>query len=121
MFKSLFCKHEYVESKLGRLARSRRVGNDNHVIKITDYKCKKCNKSYTEEVVDKIEKDFYIKAGDILIADKYCGFPDSTTQGKEYMVSRVEEFADKTIFWIIDDNGEERLPVSTTFKRKLTK
>ena len=56
MFKRLFCKHEYVESKS---VRSSRLGNDNHVIEVTFYKCKKCNKSHVKEVIDKVEEDFY--------------------------------------------------------------
>ena len=56
MFKKLFCKHEYVESKL---VKSSRFGNDNHVMKVTYCECKKCNKSYVKEVIDKIEEDFY--------------------------------------------------------------
>jgi len=60
-----------------------------------------------------------LKAGDILIAKHYCGFPDETTEGKEYEVSRAEEMSDgRIMFYIIADDGKERLPISTTFKRK---
>ncbi|MCA1064713.1 hypothetical protein QTG56_24185 (plasmid) [Rossellomorea sp. AcN35-11] len=60
-----------------------------------------------------------MKIGDILIAEHYCGFPDNTTKGKEYDVSKVENHFDgRVMFWIIDDIGEERFPISTTFKRK---
>lgn len=59
-----------------------------------------------------------LKAGDVVVADKFCGFPDNTTKGKEYTISKVEHFSDRTMFWIIDDNGEERFPVSTAFKMK---
>lgn len=60
-----------------------------------------------------------LKAGDILIAEHYCGFPDETTKGNEYEVSRTEEMSDgRIMFYIIADDGKERLPISTTFKRK---
>lgn len=59
-----------------------------------------------------------MNTGDILIAESYCGFPDNTTKGKEYIISKVERhFGGRVMFWIIDDNGVERLPISTTFKR----
>ncbi len=60
-----------------------------------------------------------LKVGDILIAKSYCGFPDHTTKDKEYTVTKVDEIFDgRTMFWIVADNGEERFPISTTFKRK---
>lgn len=59
-----------------------------------------------------------VKLGDILIADKWCGFPDNTTKGKEYKVVQVRTYADRQMFWIIDDKGQKRFPISTTFKRK---
>lgn len=62
-----------------------------------------------------------LKAGDILIAEHYCGFPDYTTEGKEYVVSKATEMFDgRIMFRIIADDGKERMPVSTTFKRKNT-
>lgn len=60
-----------------------------------------------------------LKVGDILIAEKYCGFPDHTTLGKEYAVSKVQEVEGREMFWIMGDNGEESFPVSTSFKRKI--
>jgi hypothetical protein len=60
-----------------------------------------------------------LQVGDILIADSYCGITDNTTQGKEYIVSKVNEMFDGgTMFWIIDDKNQERFPISTTFKKK---
>jgi hypothetical protein len=59
-----------------------------------------------------------LKVGDILIADGYCGIPDKTTQGKEYVVSKVYEVEGGRMFWIIDDNNQERFPISTSFKKK---
>ena len=59
ILKRIFCKHEYVGNKLARLPRSNRVGNDNHVISINEYKCKHCSKSLTVEILDRVEKDFY--------------------------------------------------------------
>lgn len=59
-----------------------------------------------------------IKVGDILVAESYCGFPDSTTKGKEYVVSKVEVLTDgRIMFWIIGDDGKEHFPVSTKFKK----
>lgn len=60
-----------------------------------------------------------MKVGDILIAEHYCGFPDNTTKGKEYQVTKVKEMFDgRIMFWIINDDGKESFPISTTFKRK---
>lgn len=60
-----------------------------------------------------------LKVGDILIAKNWCGFPDGTTEGKEYEVTEVKTFPDNRIFFhIINDLGNEVLPISTTFKRK---
>lgn len=62
-----------------------------------------------------------LKVGDILIAEDYCGFPDNTTRGSEYTVIKVENSPFQGImFWILDDEGKERFPISTTFKRKNT-
>lgn len=60
-----------------------------------------------------------IEVEDILIAESYCGFPDNTTKGKEYVVTKTELISNGRMqFWIIDDNGQERLPISTTFVKK---
>ena len=59
-----------------------------------------------------------LKVGDVLIAEHFCGFPDNTTKGKEYEVCKVEQIGERINFYIIDDNGKERFPISTTFKKK---
>ena len=62
-----------------------------------------------------------LKVGEILIAEAFCGFPDSTTQGKEYIVSKVDRNRYGNVeFKIIDDNGIERFPISTRFKKKVS-
>ena len=61
-----------------------------------------------------------MKVGDKLIAESYAGkFPDGTTEGKMYTVSKVEEFSDRVMFYIINDEGKVTFPVSTVFVRAL--
>lgn len=61
-----------------------------------------------------------LKVGDVLIAEHYCGFPDHTTQGREYVVTRVNESWDgRVMFHIIADDAQERFPISTSFRRKV--
>ena len=61
-----------------------------------------------------------LKVGDVLKAQYYC-FPDHTTPGKEYVVTKVEEVLEGVcgveMFWIIDDLGQECMPISTLFQR----
>lgn len=61
-----------------------------------------------------------IKVGDKLIAVAGCGFPDGTTKGKTYTVTQVHPSHSQLIFKIINDDGREVLPISTTFKKEAT-
>lgn len=62
-------------------------------------------------------KNDEINVGDRLIAKAYCGFPDGTTEGNEYVVSQVRDGFNQRLFFIINDKGKEVLPISTTFKK----
>jgi hypothetical protein len=59
-----------------------------------------------------------MKVGDKLIANAYCGFPDGTTKCKSYTVSKVEEYTDREMFYIINDEGKETFPISTVFVKE---
>ena len=58
LFKQLFCKHKF---KIYKTAKSRRVGYDNHVMGMTRIECEKCNEYHIIEVIDKIEKNWYLE------------------------------------------------------------
>jgi hypothetical protein len=58
-----------------------------------------------------------IKVGDKLIAVKFCGFPDGTTEGKVYTVTRIESGWNQKLFFIKNDEDREVLPISTVFKK----
>ncbi|SPT82982.1 Uncharacterised protein [Niallia circulans] len=59
-----------------------------------------------------------IKVGDKLIAVAWCGFPDGTTKGKTYTVTQVHPSHSQLIFKIINDDGREVFPISTTFRKE---
>lgn len=63
-------------------------------------------------------KNSDINVGDTLIANAYCGFPDGTTKGNEYIVSRISNGHDQRLFWITNDENKEVLPISTKFTKK---
>lgn len=54
-----------------------------------------------------------LKVGDKLIAKWTEEFTDKVTEGSVYEVCRVEDIG----FYIINDEGVERFPISTEFKR----
>ncbi|WP_102271338.1 hypothetical protein [Cytobacillus massiliigabonensis] len=60
-----------------------------------------------------------ISVGTKLKAKSYCGFPDGTTTGKVYEVVRTEQSAfNQRLFFIINDNGREVMPISTIFSKE---
>jgi hypothetical protein len=59
-----------------------------------------------------------VKVGDKMKAISYCGFPDGTTEGNLYTVSRMSQTYDQRLFFIINDEGKEVLPISTSFRRE---
>lgn len=61
-------------------------------------------------------KNSNILVGSKLIASSYCGFPDGTTKNKEYIVTKTEEIHGQRVFFILNDDGKETLPISTQFK-----
>ncbi len=59
-----------------------------------------------------------INVGDVVKAKAFCGFPDGTTKGSRYKVTRVERAYKQRLFFIINDEGKEVLPVSTVFVKE---
>ena len=59
-----------------------------------------------------------VKVGDKMRAINYCGFPDGTTEGELYTVSRISQAYGQRLFFIINDDGKEGVAISTTFKKE---
>lgn len=55
--KKLFCKHTYTRSFSWK---SYRVGNHKHVYDYENYKCEKCNHSFSIKTIKSINKNYYL-------------------------------------------------------------
>lgn len=65
-------------------------------------------------------KNGTIKEGTVLVAEYGCDFPDRTTKGKEYKVTKVDDYEGlgQRFFRIVNDEGKDVLPISTRFRIK---
>ena len=56
--KRLFCNHRYIQSVS---CESERVDNHNYVYDYEHYKCENCGYYITFKILDRIEKNYYLK------------------------------------------------------------